>query len=156
MGDQSRKRLLRGSMTRRLTPFATLTQSRLQMTSSVRMMAKEKNMLLSTIQQRDRYLVACVIPIDHYGVPLLLLPFLCVRFPRESLHLSYHKRKEKELIYQLGSGFTLTTWYGKRRQKLFYRNFTAGARKPQRVETKMKRKKKVKDAFTNLILCATS
>jgi hypothetical protein len=41
-------------------------------------------------------------------------------------------------------------------EAIFYRNFTAGARKPQRVERKMKRKKKVKDTFTNLILCATS
>jgi hypothetical protein len=69
--------------------------------------------------------------------------------------LFYYKRKEKELIYQLGWFHPVTTWYEKRQKKLFYRSFPAGARKPQRVETKMKRKKNVKDAFTNLILCAT-
>jgi hypothetical protein len=42
------------------------------------------------------------------------------------------------------------------KEAIFYRSFPAGARKPQRVETKMKRKKNVKDTFTNLILCATS
>jgi hypothetical protein len=52
------------------------------------------------------------------------------------------QEKEKESSYQLGFGLILTTRHQKRRKKLFYRNFPAGARKPQRVETKMKRGKK--------------
>jgi hypothetical protein len=48
MGDWSGMRLLRGSQTRRLRPLKTLTESRLQIMSSVRMMAKENKMLLST------------------------------------------------------------------------------------------------------------
>jgi hypothetical protein len=47
-----------------------------------------------------------------------------------------------KLSYQLGSGFTLTTWYEKRRKTVFYRSFPAGARKPQRIETKCKGKRK--------------
>jgi hypothetical protein len=52
--------------------------------------------------------------------------------------------------------FALTTRYEKRRKKVFYRSFAAGVRKPTRVKRKMKRKKKVIEAFTDLMLCATS
>jgi hypothetical protein len=40
--------------------------------------------------------------------------------------------------------------------KVFYRSFAAGVRKPTRVERKMKRGKRVQEAFTDLVLCATS
>jgi len=52
--------------------------------------------------------------------------------------------------------FNLTTWYEKREKKVFYRSFAAGVRRVRRVERKMKREKKVKQAFTDLMLCATS
>jgi hypothetical protein len=54
------------------------------------------------------------------------------------------QKKEKESSYQLEFRFTLTAWYAKRGKKVFYRSFAAGVRKAERVETKMKRKKKVK------------
>jgi hypothetical protein len=41
-------------------------------------------------------------------------------------------------------------------RRYFYRSFPGGVRKARRVERKMKRKKKVKQAFTDLILCAAS
>jgi hypothetical protein len=50
----------------------------------------------------------------------------------------------------------MTTWYEKRGKKVFYMSFAAGVRISRRVETKMKRKKEVKQAFTDLMLCATS
>ncbi len=109
MGDWSGKRLLRGSMTRRLRSLKTLTESRRQITLSVRMMAKENKMLLSTTWWRYRYFVACVILIDRYGVPLLVSLFLCVCFTMDSLRLFFTKM-EKEWSYQLGFRFTLTTW----------------------------------------------
>jgi hypothetical protein len=59
------------------------------------MMAKENKMLLSTTWWRYRYLVACVIPIDQYGVPLLVSLSLCVPFTRDSLHLFYYKKGER-------------------------------------------------------------
>ncbi len=94
IGDQSGKGLLRRSQTRRVRPLKTLTESRLQITSSVRIMAKGNKMLLSTTQWRYRYLVACVIQIDHYGVPLLVAVFLCVRFTMDSLLWFYYKKGE--------------------------------------------------------------
>jgi hypothetical protein len=119
------------------------------------MMAKENKMLLLTTWWQYRYLVACVIPIDQYGVPLLVSPSLCVPLTRDSLHLFYYKERVK-----------LPTWVRvhldhlvsemTKEDILYYTNFQAGARKPQRVETKMKRQKKVKEAFTDLISCATS
>jgi hypothetical protein len=48
--------------------------------------------------------------------------------------------------------FALTTRY--QRKKAFYRSFAAGVRKLTRVKRKMKREKK--EAFTDLIVCATS
>ncbi len=66
------------------------------------------------------------------------------------------QNKEKESRYQLEFRFTLTTWYAKRGEKVFYRSFAAGVRIEGRVETKMKRKKEVKQAFTDLMLSATS
>jgi hypothetical protein len=41
----------------------------------------------------------------------------------------------------------------KEERSYFYRSFAAGVRKARRVERKMK--KKVKEAFTHLMLCAT-
>jgi hypothetical protein len=118
------------------------------------MMAKENKMLLSTTWWQYRYLLACVIPIDQYGVPLFVLPFsLCTLYKGFSPFVLLQKR-EKESSYQLGFGFTPTTRYEKPGKNLFYKSFPAGARKPQIVETK--RKKKIKDAFTNLRLCAAS
>jgi hypothetical protein len=58
------------------------------------------------------------------------------------LSIGFIFKKEKESSYQLGFRFTLTTWYGKRGKKAFYRSFAAGVKKPRRLETKMKRKKK--------------
>jgi uncharacterized membrane protein len=48
MGDWSGKRLLRGTLNRRLRSLKTLTECRLQISLSVRMMAKENKMVLST------------------------------------------------------------------------------------------------------------
>jgi len=72
------------------------------------------------------------------------------------LSIGFITKKEKESSYQLGFRFTMTTWYKKRGKKVFYRSFAGGVRKARRVETKLKRKKKVKQAFTDLMLCATS
>ncbi len=108
MRDWSRKRLLRGSLTRKLRSLKTMTESRLLITLSVRMMANENKMLLSTTQWRYRYLVACVFQIDQNRVPLLVSLFLCVRFTMDSLHLFHYKKKEKESSYQLGFRFALT------------------------------------------------
>jgi hypothetical protein len=66
------------------------------------------------------------------------------------------QRRRKSQANKLGFRFNLTTWYEKRGKKVFYRSFAAGVRRARRVERKMKRKKKVKEAFTNLMLCATS
>jgi hypothetical protein len=44
----------------------------------------------------------------------------------------------------------------KEERRYFYRSFAAGVRKPTTVERKMKRKKKVQQAFTHLMLCTTS
>jgi hypothetical protein len=41
-------------------------------------------------------------------------------------------------------------------RRYFTGRLAAGVRKPTRVERKMKRKKKVKEAFTDSMLCATS
>ncbi len=142
MGDWSGKRLLRGSLTRRLRSLKTLTESRFQITLSVRMMAKENKMLLSTTWWWYRYLVACVIPIYQDGVPLLVSIFLCVRFTMESLHLFYYKKKEKASRYQLGFGFSLTTRYEKWGKKVLYSSFAPGVRKSTRVKEKWKGKRK--------------
>jgi hypothetical protein len=67
------------------------------------------------------------------------------------------QRRRKSQANKLGFRFTLTTWYEKRGKKVFYRSFVTGVRKPRRIERKLKRKKKkVKEAFTDLMLCATS
>jgi hypothetical protein len=64
--------------------------------------------------------------------------------------------------YKKGETVKLPTWvqlhpdHLVRGKKVFYRSFPAGVREPRRLETKMKRKKKVKEAFTDLMLCATS
>jgi hypothetical protein len=72
------------------------------------------------------------------------------------LSIGFITKKEKQSSYQLGFRFTLTTWYAKRGKKVFYRMFAAGVRKSRRVERKMKRTKKVQEAFTDLMLSATS
>jgi len=48
LGDSSGKRLLRGTLNRRLRSLKTLTECRLQIVLSVRMMAKENKMVVST------------------------------------------------------------------------------------------------------------
>jgi hypothetical protein len=74
------------------------------------------------------------------GVPLFVLPFsVCTLYKGFSPFVLLQKR-EKESSYQLGFGFTPTTRYEKPGKNLFYKSFPAGARKPQRVETKRKNK----------------
>jgi hypothetical protein len=58
------------------------------------MMAKENKMLLSTIWWQYPYLLACVIPIDRYGVPVVVAHFRCVSFTRDSLNLFHYKKGE--------------------------------------------------------------
>jgi hypothetical protein len=98
----SGKRLLRDSLNTRLRSLKTLTESRRQIALSVRIMAKENKMLLSTTYWWYRYLVACGMLIDQYGVPLLVSLFLCVRFTMDSLHWFYYKKP--------GERVKLPTW----------------------------------------------
>jgi len=67
----------------------------------------------------------------------------------DSLHLLYLKRKRSQGT-NLGSGSPWAPGMRKQGKKVFYRNLVAVDRKRTRVERKMKRKKKVKEAFAAL------
>jgi hypothetical protein len=71
----------------------------------------------------------------------------------DSPHLFYSTKGERA---KLPTWVQLRPDHQVRGKKVYYRSFAAGVRKLTRLETKMKRKKKVKEAFTDLMLCETS